>query len=224
MLADGDQVMIAVSGGIDSLVLSWVLNHWRQKAPIQYNLLAVHIDNGFEPPEDSQPCAELVARQLEKLSIPFLIEKTDFGPRALAAEDGRSVCYHCAKQRRNRLFELAGEKNFNKIAFGHHKDDILETFFLNLLYSGNLSTMTPNQKLFNGAISIIRPLAFLEKEEIIAMGKTLDIEPVKNPCPHDDSSKRQTARRLVEDISAKDPSFKASIFTALGNIREGYLL
>lgn len=224
MLDDDDRVMIAVSGGIDSLVLTWILNHWQQKAPISYKLLAVHIDNGFAPPDNDQSTARLVAAQLDRLAVPFHIEETDFGPRALETEDGRSVCYHCAKQRRNRLFELAGDMGFNKIAFGHHKDDILETFFLNLLYSGNLSTMTPKQELFGGKISIIRPLAFLEKARIINLGKTLNLTPVKNPCPHDESSKRQTARCLVKEIAARDPSFKANIFAALGNVREGYLL
>src|SRR5210317_683224 len=99
MLADGDQVLIAVSGGVDSLVLSWILNYWQHKAPIRYTIQAAYIDNGF----DSQT-GDRVAEQLQKIKVPYLIKKTDFWERASAAENGKSVCYHCAKLRRNFLF------------------------------------------------------------------------------------------------------------------------
>lgn len=219
MLADGDRVLIAVSGGVDSLVVSWLLDHWRKKAPINYEILAVHIDNGFD-----HGSAGLVEKELARLKLPYLIELTDFGPQALRAEDGRSVCYHCARQRRNRLFELAAARGFKKIAFGHHKDDILETFFLNLLYSGNLSTMVPRQDLFNGDTAIIRPLAFLEKSEILTLADDLGISPVKNPCPHDRDSRRQTVRSALASLYQLDSRAKANMFAALGNVREGYLL
>ncbi len=145
MLAEGDRVMLAVSGGIDSLVLVRILQYWRTKAPINYQLLAVHLDMGFGSDE-----AEQVAERLKRLEVDYLIEKTDFGRRALAAEDGRSGCFYCARQRRSRLFALAEEKGCNKIAMGHHQEDIIETFFLNLLYGGNLSTMVPKQEFFGG--------------------------------------------------------------------------
>ena len=219
MLADGDRVLIAVSGGVDSLVLTWLLNSWRRKAPINYDILAVHIDNGYD-----RRMGDKVAEQLQKISVPYQVEKTDFWERAAMAEEGKSICYHCARLRRNRLFAIADQENFNKIAFGHHKDDIIETFFINLLYAGNLSTMVPNQKLFSGRLNIIRPLAFLEKEEIIRIADTLEIIPVKNPCPKDKDSKRQEARRIAASLSALDPKVKSNIFAALANIRKGYLL
>ena len=219
MLADGDRVLIAVSGGVDSLVLTWLLDSWRRKAPINYEILAVYIDNGY----DSR-MGDRVAEQLQKISVPYQVEKTDFWERAAMAEEGKSICYHCARLRRNRLFAIADQENFNKMAFGHHKDDIIETFFINLLYAGNLSTMVPNQKLFRGRLNIIRPLAFLEKEEIIRIADTLEILPVKNPCPKDKDSKRGEARRIAASLSALDPKVKSNIFAALANIREGYLL
>ncbi len=219
MLGCNDRLMVAVSGGVDSLFLSWLLTFWRKKAPIDYQILAVHIDNGF-----SKDSGDKVAGQLDRLGIDFRIEKTGYGPRAEKMEGGRSVCYHCARQRRNHLFGLARELGINKIAFGHHRDDLLETFFLNLLFSGNLSTMVPHQKLFRGRLSIIRPLALVDKEEIVAMARKLGIEPVKNPCPHDNRSRRQDARRLVEQLAAMDPRTKANMFHALGNVRPDYLL
>ena len=138
MLADGDQVLIAVSGGVDSLVLTWILNYWQHKAPIRYSISAIYIDNGFD-----SGTSEKVKEQLRKINVQCQVKKTDFWERAAAAENGKSVCYHCARLRRNLLFSIAEQHDFNKIAFGHHKDDILETFFINLLYAGNISTMVP---------------------------------------------------------------------------------
>jgi len=220
MLADGDRLMLAVSGGIDSLVLVWLLRFWSRKAPIDYDLLAIHLDMGFGDKE-----AGLVATQLDRLGLPYLIEKTDFGRRALEAEEGRSACYHCARQRRNRLFELAREKGCNKIAMGHHQEDIIETFFLNLLWAGNLSTMVPKQELFGGRLALIRPMAYLEKSEILEIGASLGIEPVANPCPLAVESKRMQIRALLEEsIYSLDPAAKATIFNALANPRPDYLL
>jgi tRNA 2-thiocytidine biosynthesis protein TtcA len=219
MLDDGDRVLIAVSGGVDSLVLTWILRHWQHKAPIKYGILAVNIDNGFD-----KNTSDNVDVQLDKLNVQYRIIKTDFFDKAVAAENGKSVCYHCAKLRRNLLFSIADKEGFNKIAFGHHKDDILETFFINLLYAGNLSTMVPRQELFDGRINIIRPMAYLEKNNILDLAEEAGIMPVKNPCPQDSDSKRQEARKIVALLSDLDPKVKSNIFAALSNIRHGYLL
>lgn len=220
MLADGDRVLIAVSGGIDSLVLVKILQLWQSKAPISYQLLAVHLDMGFGSDE-----AEQVAARLTGLQVDYLIEKTDFGRRALEANAGRNGCFHCARQRRSRLFALAEEKGCNKIAMGHHQEDIIETFFLNLLYGGNLSTMVPKQDFFGGKVAMIRPLAFLTKAEIRSLGDDFGLSPVANPCPLSDQSKRQEIRDLLEkSIYSLDPSIRATIFTALANVRPDYLL
>jgi len=219
MLADSDRVLVAVSGGVDSLVLAWLLNGWLRKAPISYEILAVYIDNGFD-----RQTADKVEEQLQNIKIPYLIEKTDFWARAAATEEGKSVCYHCARFRRNRLFSIAEQQGYNKMALGHHRDDILETFFINLLYAGNLSTMVPKQKLFAGRLHIIRPMAYLDKEDILKIADTAGIFPVKNPCPQDMDSKRQEARKIVASLSAMGPKIKSNMFAALANIRQDYLL
>ena len=219
MLADGDRVLLAVSGGIDSLVLTWILDHWRNKAPIDYELLAVHIDMGFGGDEH-----QLVTDQLKQLHVPYLVEFANYGEIAAQREDKAKGCYECALLRRNRLFELARAKHCSKIAFGHHKEDIIETFFINLMYSGNLSTMVPKQVLFDGRLALIRPLAFLEKREIQTLGDELGIKPVANPCPLADASKRQYIREMLESLYQTDKKIKASIFAALSNIKNDYLL
>jgi tRNA 2-thiocytidine biosynthesis protein TtcA len=219
MLADGDRVMIAVSGGIDSLVLAWLLKEWRRKAPIRYELLAVHLDMGFSGTE-----YDLVREQLCRIDLPMLMERTDFGHRALTAENGKSGCYHCARQRRNRLFSLAEEHHCNKLAFGHHQEDIIETFFLNLFYGGNLSAMAPRQELFGGKLTLIRPLAMVEKKRIIELGQSLGITPVANPCPLAADSRREKIRAWLTPMYDEDPALKATIFASLGNVRTDYLL
>lgn len=233
MLADGDRVMIAVSGGIDSLVLCRVLDLWRRKAPINYQLLPVHLDMGFagyipgigtlagQPLPGTGAAVKL---QLDLLGLPYLIENTTYGPEALAAEAGKNGCYRCSTRRRARLFELAREHNCNKLALGHHQEDIIETFFLNLLYGGNISTMVPRQVLFNGNLTLIRPLALLSKELIRRLGRQFAVEAVANPCPLTDNSKRHAVRTLVNNLTDQDPRMTANIFAALGNVRLDYLL
>lgn len=215
MLADGDRVLVAVSGGIDSLVLIWLLDYWRKKAPISYELAGLHLDMGFDD------CSHLAVRaQLDRLAIPYTIDR--FQPEIPPNElDG---CYHCARQRRNRLFSLASEGGYSKIAFGHHKEDILETFFLNLLYGGNLSTMLPKQNLFDGKLALIRPMGYLEKAQIREIGDELGITPVPNPCPFVGNNKREEIRAWLAELYSKNPLFKGNIFAAMANIRADYLL
>ena len=219
MLADKDRVMIAVSGGVDSLVLFSILKNWQKKAPISYELLAVHLDMGFGEKE-----ADLVGAQLKRLEANYLIEKTDIGPQAMEVEDGKSGCFHCSRRRRNRLFEIARENGFTKIAMGHHKEDIIETFYINMMYGGNLSTMVPRQDLFKGRLSLIRPMAYLEKKAIKELAGQLKISPVANPCPLSGTSKRQEVRDLLESIYEKDESVKSTIFSSLANVKPDYLL
>lgn len=218
MLADGDRVMVAVSGGIDSLVLTAILSLWQKKAPISYSLFPVHIDMGFKGAE-----TEAVSRQLARFVGDTTIVRTTLGPDALAEED-RGGCFRCARNRRTRLFSLAREKRCNKLALGHHKEDIIETFFINLLYSGNLSTMVPSQSLFNGNLTVIRPLAYLDKDQIRQLAASFGLTPVANPCPLSGTTKREHVRRLLDDLYRQDPHIKGNIFSALANVRPEYLL
>jgi tRNA 2-thiocytidine biosynthesis protein TtcA len=214
MIRDGDRILVAVSGGIDSLVLCWLLQFWQKKAPVSYRLLAVHLDMGFDSTSH-----ELVGAELERLSIGFHIDR--FTPAIPV--DQLDGCYHCARQRRNRLFELAEQFRCNRVAFGHHMEDMLETFFLNLCFSGNISTMLPRQELFGGKLSIIRPMAYLEKKHIIDLGQQLGIRPVSNPCRFSEKNKRHQIRQTLPSLYAMAPAVKSNIFAALANVRTDYL-
>jgi len=233
MLSHGDCVLVAVSGGVDSLVLAWLLQMWLRKAPISYSLRVVNIDMGFRGAEDDANPVDEISRQLHRFGIPLLVApagKTaaELAPASAAMDPGQGrseqTCFLCARQRRHQLFELARDYGCNKIAFGHHKDDLIETLFLNMFYSGNLSTMVPKQKLFDGRLALIRPLAYVEKHEIKAIAEKLGIVPVDNFCPLAGTTRREHVRRLLQNMYAQDPAIKASIFAAMANVREGYLL
>jgi tRNA 2-thiocytidine biosynthesis protein TtcA len=218
MLREGDHVLIAVSGGVDSLVLAALLKLWQAKAPIAYRLTAVHLDMGF----DSES-AQLVDRQLALAGVPYEIIRTTLGKDA--SEQARaSACFHCARNRRTRLFNLAREKGCSKLALGHHKEDIIETFFINLFYGGNLSTMLPKQDLFAGNLALIRPMAYLCKKQVQELADLFGFSPVANPCPLSGSTKRQTVRDMMTRLYQEDGTLMNTIFAALGNVKPDYLL
>lgn len=218
MLADGDRVLIGVSGGVDSLATAWVLQMWRDKAPINYEIEAVYVDNGFWTPDlGGQSPVVSIAEQMERFQIPF------FSVKGWEIE-GKRTCFACARNRRSQLFELARQKECSKLALGHHKDDLVETFLINALYGGNISTMVPKQELFEGRLNLIRIFAYLEKDDIRIIAEHAGLEPVMNYCPIGEDSRRESVRALLERIYKDIPGAKSSLFAALGNVREGYML
>jgi tRNA 2-thiocytidine biosynthesis protein TtcA len=219
MLSDGDNVMIAVSGGIDSLVLARVLKMWQKKAPIRFKLTAQIIDHGFWRQHDNVAAPEVsIGSQLERFHLNYVVD------RAWDISDDERTCFQCARNRRSQLFDLARERGFNKIALGHHKDDLIETFFLNILYSGNISTMLPRQLLFDGDLSIIRPFAYVEKQELVKVSKELELTVVANLCPLAKNTRREKVRGILNSFYEEEPGVKRSLFAALANVRQDYML
>lgn len=225
MLANGDRVLVAVSGGLDSLVLTWLLTFWQRKAPIDYQLLPVHVDMGAGPNDQPSEAACWVADMVSTFGLELEILPALWRPEAqTAGPASRGLCFRCARSRRTQLFAHARRLGCASIAFGHHRDDIIETFLLNLTCAGNISTMSPRQTLFGGNLSLIRPLAYLAKAEVETIGRDLGLQPLRSACPLAEDTRRHDMRELAAEIDRRIPGARAHIFAALGNVRSDYLL
>jgi len=217
MLHDGDKVIVAVSGGKDSSSLLPLLRYRQTFAPIKFELLAVHVRFGNRgvPPA---PLGDRVAA----LGVPLLVENVE----SEIVREGESLnCFWCAWHRRKTLFKMAGRLGFNKIALGHHFDDIVETILLNLFYRGEVGAMKPRQDLFGGKLSIIRPLAYVDE----AMVRRFFLDELKGEtlactCPRREETARLAVKNLLKDLEKQNPRIKWNIFRALRNIKEEYLL
>lgn len=218
MLSEGDRVLVAVSGGVDSLVLAAIMKFWQRKTPISFVLKFCHIDHGFWRIKSKPPTFIDINKQLVRFNVECDVVKE------LSMTEAERSCYLCAKNRRCQLFNIARAKQCNKICFGHHKDDVVETFLLNTFFSGNISTMVPKQDLFDETLSIIRPLVYLDKEDIEEVAESLELVPVENLCGIEKNNKRELIRNLLTSLYETEPGIKESIFSALKNIRSKYLL
>lgn len=219
MIEDGDRIIIGLSGGVDSMALAWLLHSWQNKAPISYYIQTITVDNGYwrDDPTAMDPSIS-IGEQMQRLGIEHKVEP------AWHLERSEMTCFLCARNRRSQLFDIAEKEGFTKIALGHHKDDLLETFMMNAIYSGNISTMVPHQRLFNDSLGIIRPMAYLEKNAVVEIAKGVGLEAVKNYCPLSDHTRREKARSILADIYSKEPEAKRSMFAALSNVRGDYML
>ena len=189
-------------------------------------MLAIHIDIS---PKDGGPgtAAAEVAKRLAVMGVEAEIVAANWQPPEDISADSprlKDICFTCARNRRSQIFEIARQRGYNKVALGHHRDDLLETFFLNIFYAGNISTMMPRQDLFEGRLSLIRPMAFLEKDEIIATAQAMKMEAVRTPCPASGQTKRTDVREFLADVYERFPGSKSNIFAALSNVRAQYLL
>ena len=167
--------------------------------------------------EEANPVASVLV-QMQKTGLSLHVEKS------LPLSEEERNCFTCSKLRRKQLFDLASRFKCNKIAFGHHKDDLLETLFINMFYSGNISTMVPAQQLFGGSLTIIRPLAYVEKKDVEIIAKDVGLAAVANLCPLSGDTKREEVQKMLETIYEQIPGAKASLFASMKNVREGYML
>jgi tRNA 2-thiocytidine biosynthesis protein TtcA len=219
LIQEGDRILVGVSGGKDSLSLLHLLHERRKRVPIHYELLPVYIDLGFDSSR-----AEILKNFFEAKEFPYHIEFTDIGVRANSAENRENPCFLCSWERRKSLFRLAHRFKCNKIALGHHQDDIIETLLLNIFYSAEISTMLPLQTLFNGKITLIRPFALLEEKKIERYARHMGLPFAPGGCPSSGKTKRKVVKDLIETLSKKDRRVKGNIFRALSNVKSDYLL
>ena len=219
MISDGDRILVALSGGKDSLTLMWMLYDRLKRIPIKYELFPVHIDPGF----DDNVYGPLEAHCREH-DIPLRVEITDYGVKAHSSKNRENPCFLCSWQRRKRLFEIADELKCNKLAFGHNKDDLIETLFINMCYSGEISTMMPSQVFFKGLFTLIRPLSYVDEKFTRKFSAEQGFPELVNSCPSASGSKRKEIKTLLETLYKSNKKIKGNIFRAMKRVNPDYLL
>jgi tRNA 2-thiocytidine biosynthesis protein TtcA len=219
MICKGDRVLVGLSGGKDSQTLIKILFALQKKSPVKFEIIPVHIDAGFKD-SFAKDLEVYIKSNYGSISI----EYKQYGVLAHSDENRENPCFLCSRLRRKRLFEMAKELECKKIALGHNKDDLIETLFINICYAGKIGTMQPRQSFFNGALDIIRPLAYVEKQDIIKYCNFFEIPDFKNNCPSADKTKRSEIRNLLETLYKQNKHIKGNIFRAMSNVATDYLL
>jgi len=220
MIGDGDRVMVCLSGGKDSFTLLDILINLRKRAPVRFELAAVNLDQkqpGF-------PADVLPAYALER-GIPFhLVEQDTYSVVQRVVPAGKTTCGLCSRLRRGALYRFARENGFTRIALGHHRDDIIETFFLNLFNGGRVKAMPPKLLSDDGRNVVIRPLAYCAEEDISRYAKARDFPLIPcNLCGSQPNLQRQAIKAMLTDWKQKHPGRIENIFRAIGNVSPSQL-
>lgn len=221
MIVDGDKVMVCLSGGKDSYALLDILLHLRSRAPIHFDIVAVNLDQkqpGF--PEHVLP------EYLTQLGVPFHIEAQDtYSIVKRVIPEGKTMCSLCSRLRRGVLYRVAQELGATKIALGHHRDDILETFFLNMFYGGKLKAMPPKLVSDDGRNVVIRPLAYCEEKDLEAYAELRQFPIIPcTLCGSQVTLKRKEVKALLQDWDKRYPGRVETLLTSIQNIRPSHLL
>ncbi|MBD5520539.1 MAG: tRNA 2-thiocytidine(32) synthetase TtcA [Lachnospiraceae bacterium] len=210
MIEDGDNIAVGISGGKDSLTLLYALHGLQRFYPKNFNLHAITVDLGFDNlnlDEITRLCADM--------EVPYHIVKTDIGKIIFDDRKETNPCSLCAKMRKGALNTAIKELGCNKVAYAHHKDDVVETMMLSLIYEGRFHTFSPVTYLDRMDLTVIRPLIYMREADVIGFIHKYDVPVVKSPCPADGHTKREYAKTLLQEINRETPGVKERMFTAI---------
>jgi tRNA 2-thiocytidine biosynthesis protein TtcA len=222
LIEDGDRVMVGLSGGKDSWALMQILDVLRQRAPIDFSLVAVNINSGY-----TNFRHDLVTEACKARGWELHVEHTNIGAVIDdVLDDDETPCSLCARLRRGVLYRMAATVGATKIALGHHLDDLVETVLLNLFFQGSLKAMPARLVSDNGAHVVIRPLVYVSEADARAYAQESNLPIIGCCCPAcgDLSLKRQRIKRLIAELELEHPDIKNSMITALGNVAPRHLL
>lgn len=218
MISAGDKIAVGLSGGKDSVTLLTVFAALKRFYPKDFELIAIRIDMGLEC-DNAQ--VEKMEKYCKELGVEYVVEKTDIGEILFDVRKEKNPCSLCSKLRRGALNTLALKHGCNKLALGHHADDLVETFFLSLIYEGRLSTFEPVTYLSRSQMTVIRPMIYIEEKDVAAYSKNLPV--IKNYCPYDKHTKRQYVKELIASIKADVPFAKDRMLSAIYHPERNHL-
>lgn len=220
MIEAGDRVMVCLSGGKDSYALLDILRNLQAHAPLEFELIAVNLDQkqpGF--PEQVLP------EYLTRIGMPFrIVEQDTYSVVKRVIAEGKTTCSLCSRLRRGVLYRVAGELGATKIALGHHRDDILETLFLNMFYGGKLKAMPPKLVSDDGQHIVIRPLAYCKEKDLAAYASVADFPIIPcNLCGSQPNLQRQVIKEMMQQWDKKFPGRLETMFRSLQNVQLSHL-
>lgn len=218
LIEDKDRILVAVSGGKDSLSLLKLLNERKKWAPISYELIAIHVETDYKC-ANSRLIAKLKAFFKEN-GVRYRFEKIKIlDPKD---KEKRPSCFWCSWNRRKALFLAADKLGCNKVALGHHKDDIIETLLLNIFYHGEFSAMNPAQKLFGGKIIIIRPLCYVEEEALRRFARESKFPTQRCLCPNSEISKRRMMKGFIKKVEKDCKYVRTNMLRSIARVNKEY--
>lgn len=210
MIDEGDKIAVCLSGGKDSITMLHAFKALQRFYPKKFEIIAVSVDPGFEFFN-----TEFLQKICNDLEIPLFIEKSNAKEIVFDIRKEKNPCSLCANLRRGVINSIAIREGCNKIALGHNQDDVLETFLLNLLYTGNIGTFSPMSYMDRSKITLIRPLIYTPEKEARRFVKKNNLEVMKKVCPMDGTSKREDMKQLIFSLTKNIPMIRANLFGAI---------
>ena len=212
MIQPGDRIGVGVSGGKDSLLLLYAMALYRRFCKTPFTLEAITLDMGLRPFDVSG-----IQALCEQINVPYTVIPTQIAQVIFEIRKEKNPCALCAKMRRGALNDAARERGLNKLALGHHREDVIETLLLSLIYEGRLHTFHPNTYLSRSGITVIRPMVYLPEKHVIHVSRELNLPVVKSACKADGNTKRQEMKELLKNLTRTYPNLREYMLKALQN-------